>query len=444
MTDSLLRRDFLAGGAALLAAQVGAPRTAAAAATRRQKDFIFGASTAGHQIEGNNTNSDIWFLENIRPTKFAVRSGDACDSYHRYEEDIRLLKSFGLDCYRFSVEWSRIEPSPGKFSNAQLAYYARVIDACHKHGVLPVVTFNHFSCPQWFSAQGGWTKPESADLFAHYCDRTARQLAGGIHMAVTLNEPQVKRIQHWLPMLSSPAAQANLQRQREAARVASGSPDYMAFHLADDDAVLPNLIAAHKKGYAAIKAAAPKLPVGVSLAIIDYQAAGAQSRLDEVRDYVNGAWLKAAAETGDFVGVQNYGRDMVGAEGVMRPAATAERNMLTQEYYPAGLGHAVSFAHQMTRKPILVTENGIATLDDTQRVRYIDEALKGLRSAMDKGVPVLGYIHWSLLDNFEWSLGFAPKFGLVAVDLETFERKPKPSAFHLGQKARAWRRKTKV
>lgn len=236
------RRDVLGAGAALsLFNDLSGPSLASTLA-HSKRDFLFGAATAGHQVEGNNTNSDIWFLENIKPTKFAVRSGDACDSYHRYEEDIRLLKSFGLDCYRFSIEWSRIEPSPGKFSNAELAYYLRVIETCHKHGVRPVVTFNHFSCPQWFSANGGWTSPDAAELFARYCDRSARALGDGMHMAATLNEPQVKRLQHWIPAFSTPASNANLARQREAARVASGSNTYMAFHLADDEAVLSNMI----------------------------------------------------------------------------------------------------------------------------------------------------------------------------------------------------------
>jgi beta-glucosidase len=438
MTNKLIRREFLAGGAAMLTAQTLARPAPANARTSAQRSFLWGAATAGHQVEGNNTNSDIWFLENIRPSKFGVRSGDACDSYHRYEEDISLLKSFGLNSYRFSVEWARIEPSPGAFSNAELSWYKRVIDTCHKYGVRPIVTFNHFSCPQWFSSRGGWTKADSADLFARYCDRTARHLADGIHMATTLNEPQVKRIQHWIPGFATPASLALQERHRQAARTASGSPDYMAFHLADDEVVLPNLIRAHKLGYAAIKAVAPKLPVGVSLAIIDYQADGSQSRLSEVRDYVDRAWLEAAADTADFVGVQNYGRDLVGATGLLPTPPSVERNMLNQQYYPAGLGNAVTYVHQATGKPILVSENGIATKDDAQRIRYIDDALAGLRSAMDKGVPVLGYVHWSLLDNFEWSLGFAPTFGLVAVDRETFKRTPKPSARHLGEKARAW------
>jgi beta-glucosidase len=439
MTNNSTRRDFLAGGTAVLTARASALNTPAKAARSFQLPFLWGAATSGHQIEGNNTNSDIWFLENIRPTKFGVRSGDACDSYHRYEEDIRLLKSFGLNCYRFSVEWARIEPSPGQFSNGELSYYKKVIDTCHRYGVHPIVTFNHFSCPQWFSSWGGWTKPDSADLFARYCDQTARHLAEGIHMATTLNEPQVRRIQHWIPGFTTSASLSLQDRHRQAARAASGSAEYMAFHLADDDIVLPNLIKAHKVGYAAIKAVAPKLPVGVSLAIIDYQAEGSQSRLSEVRDYVDRAWLEAAADTCDFVGVQNYGRDLVGAAGILPTPPSVERNMLNQQYYPAALGNAVRYVHEATGKPILVSENGIATKDDTQRIRYIDDALIGLRSVMNGGVPVLGYVHWSLLDNFEWSLGFAPTFGLVAVDRVTFRRTPKPSALHLGHKAREWK-----
>ena len=194
----------------------------------------------------------------------------------------------------------------------------------------------------------------------------------------------------------------------------------------------PKLIAGHKAGYRAIKAVRATLPVGVSLAIVDYQPAGPDSRFKEARDYVDGAWLEAA-QTGDFVGVQNYGRSLIDAAGMIAEPAGGERNSLNQEIYPASLGNAVAHVHAATGKPILVSENGLATNDDAQRIRYIDGALAGLRGVMADGVPVLGYIHWSLLDNFEWSLGYYPKFGLVAVDPATFTRTPKPSAWHLGR-----------
>jgi len=398
------------------------------------RDFLWGAATAGHQVEGNNVNSDIWLLENIKPTRFPTRSGDACDSYHRFEEDIRLLKAFGLDTYRFSIEWSRIEPSPGQFSQAELDFYKSKIDICHRYGVKPAVTFNHYACPLWFSAQGGWTADDSSDLFSRYCDIAARQLGDGMHVAFTLNEPQVKRLQHWIKALATPERVLRNQQALEAARRASGSEKFVSFHLADDAVVLPKLIDAHKVGYQAIKAAHPSLPVGVTLAIVDYQAVGPDSRMTEIRSDIDGAWMEAA-KTGDFVGVQNYGRMLIDSEGEVQPAKGAERNGLGQEYYPAGLGNAVRTVHAATGKPILVSENGICTNDDTQRVRFIDEAVAGLHSTMVEGVPVLGYIHWSLLDNYEWSLGYGPKFGLVAVDRKTFVRAPKPSAEHLGKLA---------
>ncbi len=398
----------------------------------RAKPFLWGAATAGHQVEGNNVNSDLWLVENIKPTTFSTRSGDACDSYNRYEEDIRLLSSFGLDAYRFSLEWARIEPNPGMFSLAELDHYKRVIATCRHYGVRPVVTFNHYTCPLWFAAQGGWTNADSPQLFARYCDKAARHLADGIHMASTLNEPQVRRLQKLLPAMSGASHQQMIQKVLEAARRASGSANFSCFHLGDAEAMQPNLIAAHKAGHDAIKAVRPTLPVGVNLAIVDYQPVGTGSRFKEARDYVDGAWLEAA-KTGDYVGVQNYGRSLIDESGMTVEPKGGERNSLTQEVYPAGLGNAVDDVYSVTGKPILVSENGLSTNDDPQRIRYIDAALAGLRAVMAKGIPVLGYMHWSLLDNFEWSLGYYPKFGLVAVDRTNFARTPKPSAWHLGR-----------
>src|SRR5262249_35757385 len=140
-----------------------APR---AGAIKPPSDFLWGVSTAGHQIEGSNVNSDVWLLENVKPTMFVERSGDACDSYHRYGEDIALIKAMGLNAYRFSIEWSRIEPSPGGFSIAELDHYKRVIEACHHAGIRPAITFNHFTTPAWFAASGAWLRADGPDLFA--------------------------------------------------------------------------------------------------------------------------------------------------------------------------------------------------------------------------------------------------------------------------------------
>src|ERR1044071_744110 len=138
--------------------------------------FLWGAATAAHQVEGNNVNSDLWTLEHVSPTIFAEPSLDACDHYHRFAEDIGLLASLGLNTYRFSIEWARIEPERGYFSMAALEHYRRMLGACHEHSVAPAVTFWHFSAPRWFTSSGGWESPHSADLFARYCERAARHL----------------------------------------------------------------------------------------------------------------------------------------------------------------------------------------------------------------------------------------------------------------------------
>jgi beta-glucosidase len=173
--------------------------------------------------------------------------------------------------------------------------------------------------------------------------------------------------------------------------------------------------------------------------MVDFQGEGPNSRVEEARSDAYAPWLEAIRRTGDFTGVQNYGRTRIDAKGPIPPPAGAERNGGGDEFYPAGLGNMVRYAHEMTGKPVCVTENGINTTDDTQRIRYIDAALAGLLSAIGDGVPVLGYVHWSLLDNFEWMSGYKPTFGLVAVDRATFKRTPKPSAYHLGAIARAHR-----
>jgi beta-glucosidase len=387
--------------------------------------FMWGVATSGHQIEGNNLNSDCWLLENVKPSIYKERSGDACDSYHRYEEDILLLKSFGFDSYRFSLEWSRIEPTPGQFSNAELDHYKRMIDACHRSGIQPAVSFNHFTSPIWFAASGGFLRPDGPDLFARYCDVAARHLADGMRVAFTLNEPQGGRVQRWFPKsFLENRSQPTIDAMAQAAAKAAGSDRWVSGSIWDEDKILEPLIESHKKAVAAIKAARSALPVAVTLAIVDYQPAGRISRIEEVRHTVDGAWLEAA-KTGDFVAVQNYGRLLIDDKGAIEPPKG-------DEPHPESLGNAVRHVHRVTGRPILVSENGLETTDDAKRIQYINGAIASLGRAMSDGVPVLGYFHWSLFDNFEWDSGYAPKFGLVAVDRTTFERKPKPSAAYLG------------
>ena len=405
--------------------------------------FRWGVATAAHQIEGNNTNSDYWFLENLSPTTFAERSGDACDSYHRYPEDIALLAGLGFNTYRFSLEWARIEPSRGCFSIAELDYYQGVIECCHRHRIDPAVTFMHGTAPRWFAAAGGWLNPDAPALFARFCSTAAKALAGNMAFAFTINEPQVAKT-----FRAVPAAAAYFSKHDEAARAmhaaaaqATNSERFVTMEYPDIEPMTRQLIAAHEQGFAAIKAERAALPVGVTLNVIDFQPGGEDSPFEEIRNSAYREWFEAVQRAGDFTGVQVYRQFRIPGKGKPLPLLPAmplvePKDSMANLARPEALQNAVEYVYAETKKPILVTENGLETENDVRRVWYIDAALAGLRQSIANGVPVLGYFHWSLLDNFEWTQGYKPKFGLVAVDRMTFKRTPKPSAVHLGSIAR--------
>jgi beta-glucosidase len=393
--------------------------------------FLWGASTSGHQVEGNNTNADLWVLEHVTPSLFVEPSGDACDSLNRWHEDLNIVRDLGLNTYRFSLEWSRIEPAQGEFSMAMLDHYKRMIEGCRARGLTPLVTFNHFTTPRWFASLGGWRTPGSADHFARFCERAAQHLAQDIAYALTLNEPNLLRLLKWLA-LPFPAGFAQTQEAMLAAAAqACGSASFSAANADNPERIHANLLLGHKAGYVAIKTVRPDLPVGVAIALVDDQAVGLNSRRDAKRQDVYGDWMEAA-KTGDFVGVQNYGRQLLDANGPLPVPESAERNQMGEEIYPASLEGAIRYTYEATGLPIIVTENGLATTDDRQRAAYIPQALAGVARALADGLPVLGYCHWSLLDNFEWIFGYGPRMGLVEVDRKTFKRTIKPSAYAYG------------
>lgn len=433
------RRSLLSGLAAgsFAAASPAFARKAAVPIDRAFPDgFLWGASTAPHQIEGNNTASDLWFIENQKPTVFAQPSGDACNSLELWEQDLDLARGIGLNTYRFGIEWARIEPEKGLFSQAMIDHYARVIAGCHARGLAPVVTFSHFTAPRWFSAQGGWTNPEAPDLFGRFADRAARALAGEMRAAITFNEPNILLLLR--PML--PPQVWDIQKLTlETAARRLGVPKFVCANvagLADIPGLQSGLQKAHGVGKAAIKAARGDLPVGLSLAMFDDQAAGRHSIRDRMREEMYGEWLRIARGD-DFIGVQNYERAVWDDKGRLPAPAGAVTNWSGGEVHAPSLGGAVRYAHAATGVPILVSEHGVGTDDDRIRARFIPESLAGLRAAMAEGVPVMGYCHWSLIDNFEWIFGYGPHYGLATVDPATFKRTAKPSAGVLGAIARA-------
>jgi beta-glucosidase len=430
------RRSMLMGGAALAAAPLLAAIQLRSGRRSFPNGFLWGAATSAHQVEGNNTNSDVWLEEHVKGTAYVEPSGDAANSFELWPTDLDLVKDLGLNAYRFSLEWARIEPEPGLYSNAMLDHYKAMIAGCHARGLTPVVTFNHFTTPRWFAARGGWSQPGSPDIFSRYCEIAARHLADGVGYATTLNEPNLAgKLQHLLPgdLLTADRLTA------EAAARACGSEHFESgnsIYIRDPAVTQANLMRAHKLGRAAIKSVRGDLPVGVSLAILDDQAVGANSLRDQQREFFYGPWLRLARND-DFLGIQNYERSVWDDKGKLPVPANAATNTMGGEVYPASLAGVARYAYSTVGIPIMVTEHGVSTDDDRIRASLIPAALAQLSRAVDEGVQVLGYLHWSLIDNYEWGFGYRIHYGLHTLDRKTFERKPKPSARVLGAIAKA-------
>ncbi|HWS47001.1 MAG TPA: glycoside hydrolase family 1 protein [Acidimicrobiia bacterium] len=379
--------------------------------------FVWGVASAAHQIEGGNWNNDWWAFEHQPGTPCKEPSGDCCDSYHRYAEDIALVREFGFGSYRFSIEWSRIEPEDGEFSRAALDYYRRVLAECHQQGVLPVVTFHHFTTPRWMAALGGWESGLVVDRFARFCERAAGALGDLVSMGCTINEPNALSIVGYVLGAFPP-----------------GRSDFDAYAR-----VNANLIAAHRRAYDVLKAGPGDFPVGITVAMGDWWAPDdGQEVLAKARHTHEGQFLEAARGD-DFVGVQAYSRTRLDARGMpLGPADGVDLvPSMGYEYWPQALEVSIRYAADTARTPIYVTENGLGHDDDTRRIAFVTDALHGLDRCLADGIDVRGYFYWSLTDNFEWAFGYGPRFGLVEVDRTTFVRTPKPSAAWLGAIARA-------
>ncbi len=414
----LTRRAAILGGSAVAAiSPVSVP------ATPRKSSFLWGVATAAHQIEGNNVNSDYWVMEHVPGSYFKERSGDACDSWNRWREDIALIKSAGLNCYRFSVEWARIEPAPGEFSAATLDHYRRICIACREAGIEPVVTLHHFTSPRWVAALGGWETTDVVDHYVRYVERTARALGDVVGWYCTMNEPNAQvtsKVLQRQPWAIEPRLRADAAR-------AVGSDKFHMYFLGDSFRVRDLCLTAHAKARDAIKAVAPAAKVGLTLALQELVAGpGGEALYTRIFAEARAPFYEAASKD-DFVGVQTYNRFETGPDGYLPAPAGAMTDMFGLPTQPDALAVTVQEAWAHAKVPVLVTEHGHNTRDDVQRIRHLAQSLDGLAGTIAGGAPVLGYIHWSLLDNFEWSSGYVPRFGLVAVDRTTFGRRPKPS-----------------
>lgn len=377
------------------------------------QDFLWGAATAAHQVEGGNTNNDWWDFEHAPGTAALEPSGDAIDQYHRYADDFALLASLGHTAHRLSVEWSRIEPAPGEFSRAALAHYRRVLTALAGAGLTAFVTLHHFTLPRWFAARGGWLAPDAVPTFQRYCARVARDLGDLMPFVCTINEPQMVALHGYLEGCHPPGV-TNPTLWKRAGRA---------------------LLDAHHGAVHAVRAEAPGCACGLAVQLPllaparDDDACRTLLRLlrhEIVELYLDGL---TGPDRGDWLGVQYYRKQWVDPASPTRfaePPAGVQRTQMGWAVHPDGLRQMLHRAAR-TGLPLYVTENGIATEDDAERVAYLRSHVAAVAAALAEGVDVRGYLHWSAFDNFEWAEGYRPRFGLVAVGRD-FIRTPKPSA----------------
>ena len=422
------------------------------------KRFLIGTATAAHQVEGNNIHSDYWTMEHMKSTSFVEPSGDAVDHYNRYEEDIKLRAAAGLNCYRFSIEWARIEPLEGQFDETEVEHYRKVIRCCRENGITPIVTLHHFTSPKWLISKGGWEAESTVEDFRRYCVYIAEKLGSEMEYVCTINEANMglqlaaiaKRYmkQMLLPKKKSETdgkAQVgiNLKQMLANQKIAAAENveifgaeklnTFVSQRTEEGDLLV---MRAHAAARDAMKALCPHLKIGLSLSLHDIQAekGGAKNAAKEWHAEF-GHYLPYIKDD-DYLGVQNYTRTRIGAFGQLGMPDGAELTQMNYEFYPEALENVIRAVHKDFHGDILVTENGIATSDDNRRVEFIRRALAGVQNCIADGIPVKGYCHWSLLDNFEWQKGFSMTFGLIAVDRATQTRYPKESLTYLGSYAK--------
>lgn len=399
--------------------------------------FLWGASTAPHQNEGNNTTSDFWALEQLPGSVFAERSGDALDLYHRWKEDVNLVKSLGLTAFRFGIEWARVEPARGQFAKAELAHYRRIIDYCLSVGVEPVITLHHFTSPLWFAQAGGWGSDEAVDRFGDYVAAVA-PILDGVTWVATINEPNMFAVMFQMSTpLQYPDPAAVMAQINESMAPVNGDAGINAFTMPEPESVPTQvMIAAHERARSILRDKT-SVKVGWTIAVQGLVARpGFESELARYQWIWEDVFLEASQDD-DWVGVQSYTSQLVGPNGLEGAPEGAELTQTGWAYRPDALGLALRHTWEATGgTPMIVTENGIATADDQQRIDYTTGALEGVAAVLRDGLDVRGYLHWTLMDNFEWVHGYEKTFGLIAVDRTTFARTPKPSAYWLGNVAR--------
>lgn len=399
---------------------------------RFPKRFLWGVSTSAHQVEGHTHNQwSEWEIDNARSLAAQASyqysdlaawstikkvaessenylSGAAVDHYHLYEQDFAIARKLNMNAFRFSVEWSRIEPREGIWDDAEIEHYKLYIAAMKKSGLEPVITLFHFTLPIWFAELGGFSKRANTKYFVRFAEKIIRELGITVKYIITINDPMVYAHESYLVGSWPPQV-----RSRKI---------YLA--------VLRNLAYAHRRAAVKIHALNRRYKVSIAKnsifiypgddsALSKRSAALAQHLQD---DY----FLKRVVKTCDFLGVNYYFSNRVYGYRVHNPDQRVSD--LGWDMSPANLEYALERLWNKYHLPILITENGLADASDSQRQWWLSKTIRAMNNALERGVELEGYLHWSLLDNFEWDKGFWPKFGLVAVDRATMKRVVRPSA----------------
>lgn len=423
------------------------------------KDFLLGTATAAHQVEGNNIHSDSWVMEHMKYTTYEEPSLDAVDHYHLYEQDIRMMAEAGYNAYRFSVEWARIEPEEGRFDEKEIEHYKNVITCCRKYGLEPMITLHHFTSPKWIITKGGWEADSIVEDFKKYCIYVVERLGKEICYINTINEANMRlQISRIMKNYEKNAIRQNKQTERNTSENLQIGVDVQAmiklqqsmmeescrvFHIPEGMTVnnfhspcTPHgdalVLRAHEEAREAIKERFPEIKVGLTLSLHDFQALpGGEETMETLWDEEFLHYL-SGIKNDDFIGIQNYTRELVGAEGSLPVPEGADLTQSGYEFYPEALEHVIRKVAIDFKGDLYITENGVATEDDQRRIEFIQRAIYGVKHCMQDGIPVKGYFYWSLLDNYEWQKAYGPKFGLVAVDRAIQQRLPKQSLEFLG------------
>lgn len=377
--------------------------------------FLWGAATSAHQVEGGNAANQWWAWEQRPDTPCAEPSGAACEHLTRYPQDLALLAEVGLNCYRFSVEWSRVEPRPGDFSARWLAHYREMAACCRRLELLPVVTLHHFTDPLWVAAAGGWENPQTAGWFARYATRVIEALGDLAALVITINEPNIPALLGYELGVFPPG------RRERAARLR----------------VTDTFLSGHRAAVEAVRSVTMRLPVGLALAMAEWHVLpGGEAHVEEWRGIREDIFLPGCAGD-DFLGVNTYTRHRLGSEGWLGEEPGVELTAAGWEFWPEAVEATLRRAWSMCggRLPLILTETGVATDDDARRVEFLERAVAAMERARVGGVDVRGFIAWSALDNFEWQHGYSQRFGLIAVDRATQRRTLRASARRLGMMA---------